>query len=148
MSLLRPESSLLRPSRRGKKRAAGATQFTYGKDRPFVVVPRVIGAKAIRPYEGPGTVQDFRIAPAANVSRYQVPNAVPGQVRILPPRPRARPYHQPSYPTETPDQWYGRKGAPIVPTTRPRNRRGVRPRSIGTGGTRRSKKESYDKYNK
>ena len=147
MSLLRPESSLLRLSRRGKKRAAGATQFTYGKDRPFVVVPRVTGAKAIRPYEGPGTVQDFRIAPAANVSRYQVPNAVSGQVRILPPRPRARPYHQPSH-TETPDQWYGRRGAPTAPATRRRNRRGIRPRSIVTRGTRRSKKESYDKYNK
>ena len=115
MSLLRPESSLLRLSRRGRKRAAGAVQFTFGKDRPFVVVPRVTGAKAIRPYEGPGTVQDFRIAPAANISRYQVPNAVPGQVRIMPPRPRARPYHQPSYPTETPDQWYGRRGAPNRP---------------------------------
>ncbi len=106
---------LLSLSRRGKKRAAEATQFTYGKERPFVIVPRVTGAQAIRPYEGPGTVQEFRIAPSTIVSQYQVPYAKPGQVRILPPRPKTRPYHHPSYPTENPGQWYGEGGAPNRP---------------------------------
>ncbi len=78
---------LLRLSRRGKKRAEGATQFTYGKDRPFLVVPRVTGALAIRPYEGPGTDQYFLIARLHDR--------------------RARPRHQSSYPTENSTQKYG-----------------------------------------
>jgi hypothetical protein len=80
-----------------------------------VVVPRVTGAQAIRPYEGPSTAQYFRIAPTTIVSQYQVPYARPGQVRILQPRPKTRPYHQPSYPTENPGQWYGKGGAPNRP---------------------------------
>ncbi len=106
---------MLRLSRRGKKRAAEATQFTYGKDCPFVIVPRVTGAQAIRPNEGPGSMQEFLIAPSTIVSQYQVLCAKTGQVRILPSRPKARPYYQPSYPTDNPDQWYGNRGAPNRP---------------------------------
>jgi hypothetical protein len=140
---------LLRLSRRGKKRAAEATQFTYGKDRPFVVVPRVTGAQAIKPYEGPGTAQDFRIAPTTIVSQYQVPHARPGQVRILPPLPKTRPYHPPSYPTENPGQWYGKGGAPNRPhyaaaPMRKRHKGTVH----GVSGTKKLKKESYDRYSK
>jgi hypothetical protein len=80
-----------------------------------VVAPRVTGAQAIRPHEGPDTPQEFRRAPTTIVSQYQVPYARPGQVRILPPRPNTRPYHQPSYPTENPGRWYGKGGAPNRP---------------------------------
>ncbi len=74
-----------------QKKAAEATEFTYGRDCPIVIVPRVTRAQSIRQYEVPGTTQEFRIAASTIVSQYQVPGAKPGQVLILPPRPKARP---------------------------------------------------------
>ncbi len=56
-------------------------------------------------------MQELQIAPSTTVSQYQVPYAKPGKVRILPARPKARPYDQPSYPTEKPDKWFGKRGA-------------------------------------